>query len=53
LRALFRLLIRGDGLFADRLAVARQSFAGDPHCDQLFDFVDSAGRNGICQSFKR
>jgi UDP-N-acetylglucosamine acyltransferase len=53
LRALFRLLIRGDGLFAERLASAQQSFNGDPHCNQLFDFVATAGRNGICQSFRR
>ena len=53
LRDLFRLLIRGNGLFASRLNKAREKFTGQPEFDLLFDFIDNAGRNGICQSYKR
>jgi UDP-N-acetylglucosamine acyltransferase len=53
LRDLFRQLIRGNGLFASRLQDVRAHFAGQPEIDLLFDFIDNAGRNGICQSFKR
>ena len=53
LRELFRLLIRGDGLFASRLVVVRKKFQGQAEFDLLFNFIDNAARNGICQSFKR
>ena len=53
LRDLFRQLIRGNGLFASRLQDVKAHFAGQPEFDLLFDFIDNAGRNGVCQSFKR
>ncbi|MDC1383363.1 acyl-ACP--UDP-N-acetylglucosamine O-acyltransferase [Candidatus Puniceispirillum sp.] len=53
LRELFRLLIRGDGLFSSRLDEVRKKFQGQPEFDLLFNFIDNAARNGICQSFKR
>jgi UDP-N-acetylglucosamine acyltransferase len=53
LRDLFRQLIRGHGLFTSRLQDVKAHFAGQPEFDLLFDFIDSAGRNGVCQSFKR
>ena len=53
LRDLFRQLIRGNGLFASRLQDVKAHFVGQPEIDLLFDFIDNAGRNGICQSFKR
>jgi UDP-N-acetylglucosamine acyltransferase len=53
LRDLFRQLIRGNGLFASRLQEVKTHFAGQPEFDLLFDFIDNAGRNGVCQSFKR
>ncbi|MDB2498884.1 acyl-ACP--UDP-N-acetylglucosamine O-acyltransferase [Alphaproteobacteria bacterium] len=53
LRDLFRQLIRGNGLFASRLQDVKAHFAGQPEIDVLFDFIDNAGRNGVCQSFKR
>jgi hypothetical protein len=49
----FRQLIRGNGLFASRLQDVKAHFAGQPEIDLLFDFIDNAGRNGVCQSFKR
>jgi UDP-N-acetylglucosamine acyltransferase len=53
LRDLFRLLVRGNGLFASRLNDVREKFSGQVEFDLLFSFIDSAGRNGICQSYKR
>jgi UDP-N-acetylglucosamine acyltransferase len=53
LRDLFRMLIRGNGLFAPRLVEVREKFTGQHEFDLLFNFIDNAGRNGICQSFKR
>jgi len=53
LRDLFRQLIRGNGLFASRLKDVKAHFAGQLEFDLLFDFIDNAGRNGVCQSFKR
>jgi UDP-N-acetylglucosamine acyltransferase len=53
LRGIFRLLVRGNGLFASRLEEVRRKFTGQPEFDLLFDFIDNAGRNGICQSYKR
>ena len=53
LRGLFRSLVRGNGLFARRLEEVREQFIGQPEFDMMFDFIDNAGRNGICQSYKR
>ena len=53
LRDFFRVLVRGNGLFAGRLDEVRVKFGGRAEFDMLFDFIDTAGRNGICQSYKR
>ena len=53
LRNLFRMLVRGNGLFASRLEEVRRKFRGKAEFDMVFDFIDNAGRNGICQSYKR
>ena len=53
LRDFFRMLVRGNGLFASRLDEVREKFTGKAEFDMLFDFIDNAGRNGICQSYKR
>jgi UDP-N-acetylglucosamine acyltransferase len=53
LRDLFRNLIRGGGLFSARLAAAQTQYAGTPEYDAVFEFINSAGRNGVCQSYKR
>ena len=53
LRNFFRMLVRGNGLFASRLDEVRGKFTGKAEFDMLFDFIDNAGRNGICQSYKR
>jgi UDP-N-acetylglucosamine acyltransferase len=49
LRDFFKIFVRGNGLFASRL----DKFTGKAEFDMLFDFIDNAGRNGICQSYKR
>ena len=48
LRDLFRNLIRGDGLFATRLAAVQERFAGTAEYDVVFEFIKTAGRNGVC-----
>ena len=53
LRDLFRNLIRGNGLFATRLAVVQERFAGTTEYDAVFEFINTAGRNGVCQTYKR
>lgn len=53
LRDLFRNLIRGSGLFAKRLAAAEEQFSGVAEYDAVFEFINAAGRNGLCQSYKR
>ena len=58
LRDLFRQLIRGNGLFSSRLEEAREKFSdgagySGAEFTQLFDFIDNASSNGICQLFKR
>ena len=53
LRDLFRNLIRGNGLFATRLAAVQQRFSGTAEYDAVFEFIKTAGRNGVCQTYKR
>ena len=53
LRDLFRNLIRGNGLFATRLAAVQERFAGAAEYDAVFEFIKTAGRNGVCQTYKR
>ena len=53
LRDLFRNLIRGNGLFATRLAAVQERFVGAAEYDAVFEFINTAGRNGVCQTYKR
>ncbi len=53
LRDLFRHLIRGNGLFSSRLSEVRNQFQGHAECELVLEFIENAGRNGVCQSFKR
>ena len=53
LRDLFRDLIRGNGLFASRLAAVKERFSGTAEYDAMFEFINTAGRNGVCQTYKR
>ena len=53
LRDLFRNLIRGNGLFATRLAAVQERFSGTAEYDAMFEFIKTAGRNGVCQTYKR
>ena len=53
LRDLYRDLIRGKGLFATRLAAVQDRFSGTAEYDAVFEFINTAGRNGVCQTYKR
>ena len=53
LRDLYRDLIRGKGLFAKRLAAVQDRFSGTAEYDAVFEFINTAGRNGVCQTYKR
>jgi len=53
LRSLYREVFRGDGLFKDRLDMARRSYDGSAEASQIFAFLDEAGRNGVCQAASR
>ena len=53
LRSLYRALFRGDRVYGDRLAAARAAFAGNDEAAQVFEFLDAAGRNGVCQAAQR
>jgi UDP-N-acetylglucosamine acyltransferase len=50
IRSLYKTIFRGKGVFADRLAAARVAHAGNHMADEVFAFIDGAGRNGICQA---
>ncbi|MDA8250367.1 MAG: acyl-ACP--UDP-N-acetylglucosamine O-acyltransferase [Rhodospirillales bacterium] len=47
LRAAFRLLFRGDGVFAARVASARGEFGADPLVTEVLDFVEAPSRRGL------
>lgn len=50
LRAAFRLLFRGDGVFAGRIERARQEFGADPLVAEMLDFVDRPSRRGLIRT---
>lgn len=50
LRSLYRDLFRGGGVFRDRLDAARAAYEGNAAASQVFDFIEVAGRNGVCQA---
>ncbi len=47
LRAAFRLLFRGEGVFAERLAAARAEFGGDTLVAEVLDFAEAPSRRGL------
>lgn len=53
LRSLYRELFRGRGVFKDRLDIARLSYDASTEASQIFAFLDTAGRNGVCQASPR
>lgn len=53
LRALYRDLFRGQGVYKDRLEAARNAYSGDEQARQVFEFLDQGSRNGICQAPRR
>jgi UDP-N-acetylglucosamine acyltransferase len=47
LRAAFRLLFRGTGVFAERLAAVRAEFGDDPLVAEVLAFVEAPSRRGL------
>lgn len=50
LRAMFRLLFREPGIFADRLATAAERFAGDAQVGEVLEFIAAPSRRGLCKA---
>jgi UDP-N-acetylglucosamine acyltransferase len=47
LRAAFRLLFRGDGVFAARVAAVRAEFGDEPLVAEVLEFVEAPSRRGL------
>ncbi|MBR0655936.1 acyl-ACP--UDP-N-acetylglucosamine O-acyltransferase [Plastoroseomonas arctica] len=50
LRALFRLLFREPGIFADRLVIAAERFAGDAQVAEVLAFIAAPTKRGLCKA---
>ncbi|MES2712477.1 MAG: acyl-ACP--UDP-N-acetylglucosamine O-acyltransferase, partial [Pseudomonadota bacterium] len=50
LRAMFRLLFREPGVFADRVALAADRFAGDEQVAEVLAFIAAPSRRGLCKA---
>lgn len=50
LRQAFRDLFQRDGLFKERLGRLRDAYDKNPHVSQIVNFIDFAGKNGICKT---
>ena len=46
-RAAFRLVFLGGGVFSDRLGEARASFGAEPLVAEMLDFIDAPSRRGL------
>ncbi len=47
LRAAFRLLFRAEGVFAARVAAARETFGDDPLVGEMLAFIEAPSRRGL------
>jgi UDP-N-acetylglucosamine acyltransferase len=50
LRAAFRLLFRGAGVFAQRVATVREQFGSEKLVAEVLGFIDAAGPRGLIRS---
>lgn len=50
LRAAFRLLFRGDGVFAARLAETRERYGSQPLVAEMLGFIDQPSRRGLIRA---
>ncbi len=50
LRAAFRLIFRGEGVFAERVEEARRNWPGDPLVAELLTFIDTPSRRGLIRA---
>jgi hypothetical protein len=46
------MLFEGDDIFASRVETTRAHFADVAEVQDMIAFIDSAGRNGVCQAAK-
>ena len=53
LRALYRDLFRGGGVYKDRFEAAQQSYSENSEAQHVFKFLNEASKNGICQAPRR
>ncbi|MDA8050492.1 MAG: acyl-ACP--UDP-N-acetylglucosamine O-acyltransferase [Rhodospirillales bacterium] len=53
LRAVFRSLFRHEGVFAARLAEARQRYGNDPLVGEILAFIDAPSRRGLIRATLR
>ena len=53
LRQAFRDLFLRDGLFNERLGRLRNVYGKNPQVSQIINFIDVAGKNGICKASSR
>lgn len=53
IRQAFKDLFHGKGVFSERLEQVRQAYSDHIHISQIIDFIDNAGRNGICHTAMR
>ena len=50
LRAAFRLLFRGNEVFAERVALAHEQFGGETLVDEVLAFIDAPGPRGLIRT---
>ena len=53
LRALYKDLFRGTGVYKDRLKAAQANYLGHAEAQTVFDFLNETSKNGICQAPRR
>jgi UDP-N-acetylglucosamine acyltransferase len=52
-RQAYRFIFAGPGLFAARVAQARQDFAGNPYIAEMLGFIANPGRHGLITTVSR
>ena len=50
LRAAFKLMFRGSGVFAHRVAEARATYGHEPLVAEILDFIDTPSRRGLIRA---
>jgi UDP-N-acetylglucosamine acyltransferase len=53
IRAAYRFIFSGPGVFADRVIAARQDYGQDPYVAEMLDFMATPGRHGLLTTVAR